>query len=56
MKTKPNKPDAANLTITSRFHSEHQWRGVADLGRSAARHFYVISSKAFRSHSASQMG
>ena len=30
-----NKPDAANPAIASRFHSGHQWRGVADPERSA---------------------
>ena len=29
----PNKPDASNPAIASRFHAEYQWRGVADPGR-----------------------
>jgi len=33
----PNKPDAANPAIASRFQPGRQWRGVADPGRSAAR-------------------
>ena len=36
----PNKPDAANPAIASRFHGRCPWRGVADTGRSAAmQHF-----------------
>ena len=30
-----NKPDTSNPAITSRFHTGHPWRGVADPGRYA---------------------
>jgi hypothetical protein len=33
---RPNKPDAADPAITVQTHAGHQWRGVADLRRSAA--------------------
>jgi hypothetical protein len=33
---KANKPDAANPAMTPWLRIEHQWRRVADLGRSAA--------------------
>ncbi len=32
----PSKADAPNAAITLRLHSEHHWRGVGDLRRSAA--------------------
>ena len=32
----PNKPDAANPAIASRFHGRCPWRGVADPERSAS--------------------
>jgi hypothetical protein len=33
---KPNKPDAVNPAIASRFHSGYHWRGVTDPERSPA--------------------
>lgn len=33
IETWPNKPDAANPAIASRFQCVSQWRGVADLER-----------------------
>src|SRR5436190_17749625 len=33
MMTRPNKADAPNAAMTSRFHCEHTWRGVGDLRR-----------------------
>jgi hypothetical protein len=32
--TEPNKPDAVNPAIASRFAVMHHWRGVTDPGRS----------------------
>jgi hypothetical protein len=34
---KPNKPDAVNPAIASRFHSGDHWRGVTDPERSILR-------------------
>ena len=36
--TLPNKADAPNLAIAFWLHSEHHWRGVGDLRRSATSH------------------
>jgi hypothetical protein len=36
MKTRPNKPDAVNPAIASRFAVVHHWRGVTDPERSTS--------------------
>jgi|ERR1022692_147482 hypothetical protein len=41
MKREPNKADAPNAAMTLLFHSDHHWRGVGDLRRSAARALMV---------------
>jgi hypothetical protein len=35
MTVSPNKADAPSVAMALRFHSEHDWRGVGDLRRSA---------------------
>ena len=48
-RTWPNKPDAANPAVASRFHAGPHWRGVADPGRWAKQQGHIASTKRSKS-------